>query len=169
MIERLLIGLWTAAAAWLLVVCTLIACSLAPLLLGWKPSVIVTASMMPSIKPGDVVVVDPDRKPALGQIVLVNDPEAATGRIAHRVTAIDPDGTMTTKGDANQSVDSVRHGLTDVVGVARLVVPGAGRLAVLRTHPSHGDRLWALMTAVAASVFALTHGLTRRSGGRRVA
>jgi signal peptidase len=161
-------AIWTAAAAWLLVVCSLVLWSLAPVVVGWRPSVIVTGSMLPLIKPGDVVVADPGARPRRGQIVLVADREAPTGRLAHRVVAINPDGTLITKGDANPTPDSVRHRVSDVVGVVRLVVPRAGRLALLRAHPDRGDLAWALMTGLAALAFVATHhSRPRTQGGSR--
>ena len=55
--------LGTVATSWLLVVCSLVVWSLAPVVLGWKPSLVLTGSMWPRIKPGDVVLVEPGRVP----------------------------------------------------------------------------------------------------------
>jgi len=153
----------TACTAWLLVVCSLVLWSLAPMVWGWKPAVVMTGSMMPVISPGDVVLVNPGQVPKRGQIVLVRDPEVPTGRVAHRVVAIAPDGTLTTKGDANPTADSVRHPASDVIGVARLVVPRAGRLALLRGRPTRDDLLWALITGMAGLGFAATYRSTSPS------
>ncbi len=153
----------TACTAWLLVVCSLVLWSLVPMAWGWKPVVVMTGSMMPAISPGDVVLVAPGQVPERGRIVLVRDPQVPTGRVTHRVVAVAADGTLTTKGDANPAADSVRHHPCDVIGVARLVVPRAGRLALLRAHPTRDDLLWALVTAAAAIGFATTYRSGRAS------
>jgi signal peptidase len=150
-------SIWTPCAAWLLVVCSLVVWSLIPMAWGWQPAVVMTGSMMPVISPGDVVVVAPGQVPERGQIVLVRDAEVPTGRVAHRVVAIAADGTLTTKGDANPTPDSVCHRASEVIGVARLVVPRAGRLALLRARPTRDDLLWAVVTAIAAVGFAATY------------
>jgi signal peptidase len=147
----------TASAAWLMVVCSLVLWSLAPMALGWKASVVTTGSMLPDVKPGDVVLVDPAGTPKRGSVVLVNDPDVPTGRVAHRVVAVNADGTPTTKGDANPTQDSTRRARADVVGVARLLVPTAGRLALLRTQPTRDVQVWAAITLIAALTFAFTH------------
>jgi signal peptidase len=141
-----------AAIAWLAVICTLVTWSLIPMVAGWQPAVVMTGSMMPVIQPGDVVVVDPGVTPVRGQIVLMDDPEVHTGRVAHRIVSVDPDGTFTTKGDANQTVDSVRRSPQGVVGVVRLVIPAAGKLALARTSQDRGVRLWVAATVLASLV-----------------
>ncbi len=151
----------TVATGWLLVVCSMIVWSLAPVLWGWQPSLIMSSSMMPRLAPGDVVLVAPpasDRPVQRGQIVLVRDPVAPTGRVLHRVIHVAPDGMLTTQGDANPSPDVLGRSPDEVLGVARLVVPAAGRLALLRaggdTAPRH--RLWVTMTLAAVAVFVAT-------------
>jgi signal peptidase len=149
----------TAAVAWLFVLGCLAVWSLGPVAVGWRPAVVVTGSMEPTISPGDVVVVDPDAgRPRAGQIVLVRDPAMPSGRVAHRVVVVKGNGNLVTKGDANPTADGGERRAEDVVGSVRLVVPGAGRLAMLRHGPSRGDLAWAVV-AVAA---CLTLGLGRR-------
>jgi signal peptidase len=151
------LGGWarTAAATWLLVVGCLAAWSLAPVVFGWRPVVIVTGSMEPVVHRGDVVLVDPRSvRPRIGQVALVRDAEMPTGSKVHRVVAVAPDGSLTTKGDANQSDDARPAQPGDVEGVARLLVPMVGRVALLRS----GDetvRLWIAATVLSALVLAL--------------
>ncbi len=152
------LGGWarTAAATWLLFVASLAAWSLAPLLVGWRPVVIVTGSMQPNVHPGDVVLVDPGvARVQPGQVALLRDPEMPTGSKVHRVLRIADDGTMTTKGDANPTPDTRPASRSDVVGVARLLVPGAGRLALLRSTDRPADLWWVGATAGAALVLVL--------------
>ena len=65
--------------------------------------------MEPRIKVGDVVLASPnhDPKTLLGHVTVFDDP-ALPGQVkSHRVIAVNPDGTMTTKGDANPTADPV--------------------------------------------------------------
>lgn len=155
--------LGTVATSWLLVVCSLVVWSLAPVALGWKPSLVLTGSMWPRIKPGDVVLVEPGRVPHRGQVVLLRDPDAPTGRVLHRVLRVEADGTFVTKGDANPTPDTSVRSTDDVIGVARLMVPGAGRVALLSSgHGSPADRTWGGLTLAAAVVVILARQTSRR-------
>lgn len=51
------------AATWLSLTLALVAVSVAPRLLGWTPSVVVSGSMRPALEPGHVVLVDPAGRP----------------------------------------------------------------------------------------------------------
>ena len=148
----------TAALAWLFVLACLALWSLGPLVVGWRPAVIVTGSMLPTVRPGDVVVVD--RHPGRlrrGEIVLVTDASQPSGQVAHRVVEVKGNGNLVTKGDANPTRDRAERRPADVVGVVRLVVPAAGRLAMLRHAPTPGDWAW----AGAAVLACLTLGAVR--------
>jgi signal peptidase len=150
-------ALATVATSWLLVVCSLVAWSLAPVALGWRPTLVVTGSMWPRITPGDVVLVEPGRVPHRGQVVLLRDPDAATGRVLHRVVRVQPDGTFISQGDANPTPDSRVRTTDDVIGVARLMVPGAGRVALLGSgHGSPADRTWGMLTLAAAVIVVVS-------------
>ncbi|HEY5051380.1 MAG TPA: S26 family signal peptidase, partial [Acidothermaceae bacterium] len=104
--------------------------TLVPLLFGWRPYVVESSSMAPRIKVGDVILAAPEHNPQklLGRVTVFHDPDP--GRIgsikSHRVVAINSDGTLTTKGDANQSVDSVHVKVSAVVGLGRLLVRYVG-------------------------------------------
>jgi signal peptidase I len=107
-----------------------IAVTLLPLLFGWRPYVVESGSMAPRIKVGDVILAAPEHNPQklLGRVTVFHDPEPdRIGSIkSHRVVAINPDGTLTTKGDANQSVDSVHVPVSSVIGLGRLLVRYVG-------------------------------------------
>ncbi|HTC71017.1 MAG TPA: LamG-like jellyroll fold domain-containing protein [Acidothermaceae bacterium] len=107
-----------------------IAVTLLPLLFGWRPYVVESGSMAPRIKVGDVILASPEHNPQklLGRVTVFHDPEPdRIGSIkSHRVVAINPDGTLTTKGDANQSVDSVHVPVSSVIGLGRLLVRYVG-------------------------------------------
>jgi signal peptidase I len=104
--------------------------TLLPLLFGWRPYVVESGSMAPRIKVGDVILAAPEHNPQklLGRVTVFHDPDPdRIGSIkSHRVVAINSDGTLTTKGDANQSVDSVHVKLSAVIGLGRLLVRYVG-------------------------------------------
>jgi signal peptidase I len=104
--------------------------TLLPLLFGWRPYVVESGSMAPRIKVGDVILAAPEKDPKklLGHVTVFHDPDAArAGTIkSHRVVTINPDGTLTTKGDANPTVDSVHLQVSQVIGLGRLLVRWVG-------------------------------------------
>jgi signal peptidase I len=109
-------GVWSVGwlAAWVLI---------PSVVLGWTPVAITSGSMTPLIRPGDVVVLDPDAEIGPGSVVTV---ERGPGRVTHRVVSQRADGTWLTRGDANASADRETVRSEDVVGVGRLVVPVIG-------------------------------------------
>jgi hypothetical protein len=129
--------------------------------------------MEPHVRPGDVVLVDTGaRTPGLGQVALLRDPEMPTGSKLHRVVRVADDGTMTTRGDANQSDDTRAALPSDVEGVARLLVPNAGRFLMLRRSPTRADLLWAaatVLSGLALAVVPTAPGHEPRPSGRRAA
>ena len=144
-----LLGMALSAAVFGLVVWTLL-----PATFGWSPTVVLTGSMRPAINPGDVVVVAPvpDKGLTPGYVIRFRDPAEPDRYLVHRVLRLNPDGTIVTKGDANQSEDSTPVALDEVSGMARLRVPYVGLPAIwLREH-----RYVTLAGAFAALVVALT-------------
>jgi signal peptidase I len=145
-----------AARWWLVLVFSLLAWALAPVLIGWRPVVVVSGSMAPAAAPGDVAVVDP--RPGsirVGDIVLVPAPGPAARLLLHRVARIRADGALVTKGDANADVDSTPVLAREVKGRVRFVVPAAGRFAALADHPYPVDWAWVLLTGMALIVTLL--------------
>lgn len=100
----------------------------APVALGWLPTTVMTASMSPAIEVGDVVVSRPMPPDALlpGRVVLADDPDWPDRLRLHRISGIDPDGALITKGDANPSADSSPLHPDAVRGVGVLRVPWVG-------------------------------------------
>ena len=93
--------------------------------MGWMPTVIVTGSMAPAIRPGDVVLIDPsstDR--AIGAVLAFSMESGPT--VVHRVANSPQAGIYVTKGDANAEVDSTPVPETAVIGQGRLLVPFVG-------------------------------------------
>ncbi|MCY1140066.1 signal peptidase I [Actinoplanes sp. Pm04-4] len=101
--------------------------SVAPVLVGWKSTVVVSGSMMPKIRPGDVVsAAPPPDKVTAGTVVLVDDPAHPGELLMHRVIRFDDAGSMITKGDANQTADTTPVPMANLVGVPRIRIPWIG-------------------------------------------
>lgn len=121
---------------WRVVLCRLVASTffglvfwaLVPKAISWIPGAIVSDSMAPGISRGNVVVSSPlsGTDVRLGQIIAFRDPENSNDLVVHRVVQENDDGTLTTKGDANQSPDSTPLPRDQVVGLGRLQVPWIG-------------------------------------------
>jgi signal peptidase len=141
-----------AAAAYLAAAGGLLTWSVLPVLAGWTPTVIMSGSMEPSLRPGDVVLFDQNGADAVtpGRIVLVDDPERPGTLVSHRVRAVNDDSSLTTKGDANANEDVTPVPASSVRGQARLLVPVIGRVVLWDVEHRTG----------AASLLALTLGAT---------
>ena len=160
------------ALGWLISVGMLVCWSVLPLAWGWRPSVVLTGSMSPWLRPGDVVLVDPSsRLIRPGTVVAVKDASVPSGQVVHRVSGVEPNGQLVTKGDANPTEDTTRRERSDVVGLGRLVVPGVGRAVLLRSGDgARADWVWLVATLVAAmwsaSASRLVDEPSRRSPSR---
>src|SRR5689334_6838131 len=108
---------------------------------SWPPmATVMSASMTPTIKTGDVVLLKHiDRPVRKGDIIAVSVPDAARSRygyppvVIHRVVKIAPNGDITTKGDARPHPDpfTVRRGSVN----ARVVghIPAGGHVLAFFT------------------------------------
>ncbi len=123
---RLVAGL--LGRSWLWFLAASIAITLAPLLFGWGSYVIMTGSMEPRISAGDVVIVSPgySQDMVLGRVITFEDPNRVDNMLTHRVSSINADGTLVTRGDANLTVDSAPVEPDAVVGTGRLLVQFIG-------------------------------------------
>src|SRR5512140_3105079 len=90
-----------------------------PLLKSFVVPRIVSSSMAPTIQAGDKLELSSPTSLTVGTIVVFRND---TSLICHRITAIDPQGTLTTKGDATaQAVcEVVQPG--SVIGVVTGVI-----------------------------------------------
>lgn len=113
-----------AAASVLWTVLLLTVWTLFPLALGYRPLTVDSQSMMPALRPGDVVLVRPVDEVRPGQIVARRDPRSDV-IVTHRVVSA-TDGILLTRGDANPAADSLEVTSDQLVGVARVVIPYAG-------------------------------------------
>ncbi|MCL6537241.1 MAG: hypothetical protein K6T28_01420 [Acidothermus sp.] len=116
------------ARAWLWFLAGCVAVTFVPLAFGWHPYLVQTGSMKPRIQPGDVVLAAPQHDPRklVGHVTVFVDPTRHGEIVTHRVLRLNPDGTLLTKGDANQSPDSAPVAMSQVRGMGRLLVRWIG-------------------------------------------
>lgn len=150
------------------------------LLLGWQPVAIISGSMAPAVPPGHVVLVEPFRGQDVGPGTVVTYRDPRQDRlVTHRISAVQADGTITTRGDSSAVDDPVPLTADRIVGVGRLVVPAVG-LPALWAHDSRVDLLAgvAVLTvltfssatsAAATGVRAVRRQLSLRRGTRQPA
>ncbi len=107
-------------------------------LLGWQSSLVLSGSMSPSFRPGDVAVVRPVATADLGvgQVLLVDDPDRPRELRLHRLADV-LDRRLVLQGDANPQADSTRVDPARVHGVVALRVPVVGRPAVWAAEGRH--------------------------------
>jgi signal peptidase I len=164
--------------SWLLVAAVVaVACGGVAYLREWPPlATVMSASMAPTIDTGDMVVLKRlDRPARVGDVVVVHVPDDARTRygypgvVIHRVVAIAPGGSVTTKGDARKEPDPFtlpRSALSAAV-VAR--IPAGG--SVLAFLGSGLGLLWLGGGAVLFVGMPLLdrrrHRAERESGGLR--
>lgn len=160
-----------AALSWLLVLAGLGVYTVGGWAIGWEPAVVLGGSMSPAIRPGDVVLADPRGLPdvRVGQIVVAHDPNLPGELLTHRVVELRPGGRLVTRGDANRDADTSVLEPQELVGVVRLVVPAAGRAAVLARRPTRSDLTWAGASAGALLLVTVRRpSSARRSSSPRV-
>lgn len=102
-------------------------------------------SMEPTYYTGDLVV-SRCGEPAVGDIVVYTPAGMDRGRIIHRVVDGDAASGWVMQGDNNAFLDPWRPTRHDVLGIARLHVPGLGRVAAILLDPWS----WASLLVVAA-------------------
>ena len=100
---------------------------------GWRVDTVLSGSMAPAFRAGDAVVVQ-DVDPAtvkVGDVITYRDPDKSQVIVSHRVVDVTkgPKLVFTTKGDANQEVDSYSVPAQNVVGVVKFSVPLVGYFA----------------------------------------
>lgn len=134
---------WSALAitalsrAVLATLASLLLWSVAPAVIGWHSTVVMSGSMAPRLHTGDIVTSRPiaPEELQLGQVVLAADPDHPGHLRMHRFVAVRPDGLLTTRGDANRADDSTPTSRSAVQGVGSLRAPWIGTPAYLvRTH-----------------------------------
>lgn len=99
---------------------------LLPALRAWTPVCVNGGSMRPALQPGDLAIIATGRAPQRGDIVLAS---VKGGRVLHRVSRVQPDGSFRLKGDANNISDLAPVPKNRIAGVVVRVVPVGAVLA----------------------------------------
>lgn len=148
----------TLARVYLVLMASLLVIAVAPMVLGWWGTVVLSGSMRPHIDPGDVVVLAPfgQHEPVpIGGVVTFTVPAPSTAdgveqQRLHRIVGVHEDGTFLTAGDANATTDSTPLHREQITGHARLLVPHIGLPSLwLRTGQFTAFGGWVLLTLVA--------------------
>ncbi|MGB3910878.1 MAG: LamG-like jellyroll fold domain-containing protein [Pseudolysinimonas sp.] len=135
-----------------------------PMLWGWKTTTVMSDSMAPLVRAGDIVVAMPVTDPSglVGRVILFDDPDRPERLRLHRLIATTPSGQLITRGDANSVADSSPIDPTDVRGVAVMRAPAIGLPLVWAR-----DGRWELIFGAAAAVLALGVAAFGRGGAHR--
>ena len=100
----------------------------------WKPVRVSGWSMHPALHVGDVVAVSLDgTRPQSGDVILVQSPGHSA--VLHRVIDVQPDGSVHTKGDANQIPDFEPTPPSQIEGRVAAVLPVGELLGRWRGEP----------------------------------
>jgi signal peptidase len=112
----------------------LAAVSVVVFLMGGRVLVIRSGSMEPALRPGDAIVLQPDHgRVAVGSVITYQHQEQI---ITHRVTAVEGDGNLRTKGDANEEEDAWQVSPAALKGEMWFRVPYLGYLVVFLRQPT---------------------------------
>jgi signal peptidase I len=135
-----------------------------PTLWGWTATTVMSDSMAPSVRAGDIVVTMPLADPAgsLGHVILVDDPDHEGRLRLHRLVGMTADGQYTTQGDANAAADSSPVTPEDVRGLAVIRVPSLGLPFVWAR-----EGRWELILAAAVITIGLGALALGRGGSHR--
>ena len=98
-----------------------------------KSQIVLTASMSPTINPGDMVIsTSPERlSPKVGDVVVYSGKRfdgTKVASFAHRIIAGDATSGFTVKGDNNPEPDTQKPVLSEIEGVVLLTIPFVGQL-----------------------------------------
>jgi signal peptidase I len=120
------------------------------------------SSMLPTLETGDLIVVEATARYAVGEVAAYRVPagQVGAGRVViHRIVGGNGTDGFVFKGDHNSAVDPWAPTLGDMVGVAALRLPGAGRVISLVDQP--------VILAGLAAALMVTYLLARPSAPRR--
>ena len=132
---------------------TLAVMALLPLIVpGWQSASIISGSMEPVIRAGDVVIASNHDGVGLGPgTVIVFDDPVTGDLLTHRIVGLTPAGEYITQGDANRGADSTPVSPSRVQAVGRILVPF---VALPRAWIAQGNWL-ALAAAIAVMGLAI--------------
>ena len=106
-----------------------------PTVLGFTGVTVISGSMDPKISIGDYVIIKKPKKEDIQKGTIITFEQDGV-LVTHRVESVVSDGVYSTKGDANNTVDSQLVKFENILGTSVLVVPKFGKLLLwLRTIP----------------------------------
>jgi signal peptidase I len=129
-----------------------------PVAFGLHPMTVLTGSMRPTIQPGDMVVDEPisPSQIRVGDIVTFREPHG-TRTITHRVRDIsisEGQARVTTRGDANDTVEKWQIPVTGSVGRVVYMVPKIG-YPVTWSHTRNGRLALVSIPALVLAMWAM--------------
>lgn len=128
-----------------------------PLLNSMVVPRIVSSSMTPTIQKGDRLVLSPPTSLTVGAIVVFRND---TMLVCHRITAIDPQGTLSTRGDATQGAcEVVQPG--SVIGVVTGVMREGTHMSL--GHSPHMSSAAAQPTSLKSRIWTVVVRSVTRS------
>ncbi len=157
----------TLARVLLLAAASCLFWSAIPTIWGWKTTTVMSDSMAPSVRAGDIVVAMPVADPAAspGRVLLFDDPDHPGQLRLHRLVAPTSDGLLITRGDANAAADSTPVAPNDVHGIAVLRAPALGLPFVWAREGRWELILGAVILTVGVGVVALGRRGAHREQG----
>lgn len=102
-------------------------------IIGFRTYTVLSGSMKPKINPGDIVVVTNKVKDNLDKDDIITFKEDKNV-ITHRIVDINENGYIT-KGDNNNSIDSVIVSSADVIGKVLFHIPKVGYIVEFLARP----------------------------------
>lgn len=149
-VPRLLLAITARTVLWSALLLAL--WSTLPVFLGWHVTTVVSDSMAPAIRTGDVVAAMPTGPDAVtpGRVLLVEDPDHDDRLRLHRLHRVEQDGSLRLRGDANPAADRTAVAPDAVLGIGVLRFPFVGLPRVWV-----GEQAWADLIAVGLAAAAL--------------
>lgn len=151
-LPRLLLAVTARTVLWSVLL--LAVWAMLPAAVDWRVTTVVSESMAPAVRAGDVVAALPvdGTSVSAGQVLLVEDPDHDDRRRLHRLERIEADGGLRLRGDANPEPDrtAVRPGAVLGVGVLRFPFVGLPSVWI-----RNGDWLTLVTAALAAGALAV--------------
>lgn len=117
-----------------------------PAFLGHKGYTVISASMEPALKVGDYIVVQIDGYDELLEKGVISFENGAS-IVTHRIEKVMPDGSLVTRGDANQTDDLLAVTKEEYIGTLRWRIPFLGQVMIWLQNPL----IFSLIMAVIAT------------------
>ena len=124
---------------------------------GWHGTVVASGSMEPALRRGDAVIYAERSIDEVGEGTVVVFDNTNGISVIHRVVAVNDDGSVVTRGDANQSNDAGVLTGDRLDGAGRMVVPWIG---LPRIWWSEGRHVLVVVTVLAVLVAARSAKMT---------